>query len=326
MKISIVIPIYKVEPYIERCIRSVLAQTYRELEVILVDDSSPDDSMDIAQKVIKDSGAQDMAFVYLKHEHNRGLSAARNTGIDAATGEYVYFLDSDDALTPNCIELLVQPLIKKRYDFVIGNYGVIGSDKRFSPLTIEGEYNDVLEQYRKASWYMMAVNKVVNLQMMKENQLYFQEGIIHEDELWSFQLAYTAKNLFAVQEVTYLYYIRENSIITSESKDSKIKVCITIAYLMWDYLDNHGMSKDIKANNQVERFVDGAGSFFFMTSRSEGYKYYQYFRKNIHRKKGIFWYLSFSSLSSFRKYCHYLLPAPLAYGIKRAVRHLTWKA
>lgn len=325
MKISIVIPIYKVEPYIERCIRSVLAQTYRELEVILVDDSSPDDSMDIAQKVIKNSGAQDMAFVYLKHEHNRGLSAARNTGIDAATGEYVYFLDSDDALTPNCIELLVQPLIKKRYDFVIGNYGVIGSDKRFPPLTIEGEYNDVLEQYRKASWYMMAVNKVVNLQMMKENQLYFQEGIIHEDDLWSFQLACTAKSLFAIQEKTYLYFIRKESITSSESDKHRIEVCIRITYLMWDFLDNHGMEKDLIANDHVEKFIDSKASFFCLKPRSEGYCYYKSFRKNIHRNKSVFWKLTFASISGFMKYSHYLLPIPFAFGMKCMVRSIRWQ-
>jgi glycosyltransferase involved in cell wall biosynthesis len=93
MKVSIIIPVYKVEAYIVRCIESVLRQTYRNLEVILVDDCTPDRSVELAKEYIEQSPlSKDLQFVYLKHDHNRGLSAARNTGMDAATGEYIYFL------------------------------------------------------------------------------------------------------------------------------------------------------------------------------------------------------------------------------------------
>ena len=105
MLISIIIPIYKVEPYIVRCIDSVLNQTYRELEVILVDDCSPDKSMTMARDYIEQSSlSKDLQFIYLRHEKNKGLSAARNTGINSATGKYVFFLDSDDEITPDCLE------------------------------------------------------------------------------------------------------------------------------------------------------------------------------------------------------------------------------
>ena len=98
--ISIIIPIYNVEPYIIRCVDSVLRQTYRQLEIILVDDCSPDHSMEIARKHIEAStSSKGLKFKYIKHEKNRGLSAARNSGLDAATGEYIYFLDSDDEIT-----------------------------------------------------------------------------------------------------------------------------------------------------------------------------------------------------------------------------------
>ena len=109
MRVSIIIPVYNVEPYIERCIESVLCQTYRELEVILVDDSSPDCSMDLARKCIDNSNRNKLDIIHLRHDHNLGLSAARNTGIEAATGDYLFFLDSDDWITDNCISLLVQP-------------------------------------------------------------------------------------------------------------------------------------------------------------------------------------------------------------------------
>ena len=112
-KVSIIIPIYKVESYIERCITSVLRQTYRNLEVILVDDCTPDSSMEIAKAVINENQNCGMNFVFLKHDHNFGLSAARNTGINAATGDYLFFLDSDDELPNLPLRTFMQKLSKR---------------------------------------------------------------------------------------------------------------------------------------------------------------------------------------------------------------------
>jgi glycosyltransferase involved in cell wall biosynthesis len=116
LKISIIIPIYKVESYIERCNTSVLRQTYRNLEVILVDDYTPDSSMEIAKAVINENQNCGMNFVFLKHDHNFGLSAARNTGINAATGDYLFFLDSDDELPNLAIENLYAEVVNKYAD------------------------------------------------------------------------------------------------------------------------------------------------------------------------------------------------------------------
>ena len=95
-KVSIVIPVYNVEPYIEECLQSVMRQSYRgEIECILIDDCGTDNSMGIAVQLIEEyNGPIDIKVMH--HEHNQGLSAARNTGIDAACGDYIYFLDSDD--------------------------------------------------------------------------------------------------------------------------------------------------------------------------------------------------------------------------------------
>jgi len=233
MLVSIIIPIYKVELYIIRCIESVLHQTYRQLEVILVDDCSPDNSMSIAKSFIEQSPlGKDLQFVYLKHERNRGLSAARNTGMDAATGEYVYFLDSDDEITEDCIEALAKPLEEKKYDFVVGNYKNVGHYNFYQPLGFSGEIfgqEQIAQKYLDKEWYPMAVNKLCRLDYLKENGLYFQEGLIHEDELWSFQLACTATKIYGVNTITYYYIIRENSIITTDS-DNKLQVK-TLRYL-----------------------------------------------------------------------------------------------
>ena len=103
MKVSIIIPVYHVEKYIERCVLSVLKQTYRPLEVVFVDDCSNDRSIDIAKKTIEKNGAASIEFVFLEHDKNQGQSAARNSGIKASTGDYLYFLDSDDKLSDDAI-------------------------------------------------------------------------------------------------------------------------------------------------------------------------------------------------------------------------------
>ena len=116
MKVSIIIPVYNVSKYIERCLKSALDQTWKDLEIILVDDCTPDDSMDIARSVLETSSRSNMVTI-LKHEKNRGLSAARNTGIRQAKGDYLYFLDSDDYLPVNSIELLADAAIRHNVEY-----------------------------------------------------------------------------------------------------------------------------------------------------------------------------------------------------------------
>ena len=103
MKVSIIIPIYNVEPYIERCLQSVVSQTYPYFECILIDDCGNDRSMPFAEQFIQNYSGE-IHFRILRHENNCGLSSARNTGMKAANGDYIYFMDSDDAITPECIE------------------------------------------------------------------------------------------------------------------------------------------------------------------------------------------------------------------------------
>ena len=107
MKISIIVPVYNVEQYVNECFDSIAAQTYKgEIECIFVDDCGQDDSVAILEKLITDyHGA--IKFYIVHHEHNKGLSGARNTGIRHAQGDYLYFIDSDDSIKSDCIEKLV---------------------------------------------------------------------------------------------------------------------------------------------------------------------------------------------------------------------------
>lgn len=261
-KISIIIPVYNVEKYISNCIQSVMSQTYKGvLECILVDDCGTDDSITIANDILsKYCGS--IIFQVLHHRYNRGLSAARNTGMEAATGDYIFFLDSDDEISPNCIDCLAETLTEEQYDLVIGNICTIGDDSLHNYLRLklaDGEilhHNEIIQNYRN-NWNMMAQNKLYNLSFIRQQHIFFKEGLIHEDELWSFEIACVATTLRAVQTNTYFYYIRNNSITSNSQKDikKKMEAMKTIVSEMTHFLLSRSIFS-VSAYSIIQKFID----------------------------------------------------------------------
>ena len=139
MKVSIVIPVYRAEKYMERCVDSVLAQTYENIEVILVEDGSPDRCGEIC-----DAYAKKDARVKVIHKENEGVSKARNTGLKEVTGEFVQFVDSDDALKPNMTELLVKNMAEQSGDLVI--CGFYEENLNYSKVSKPGDEPGVYDQ------------------------------------------------------------------------------------------------------------------------------------------------------------------------------------
>lgn len=228
MKISIIIPVYNVEPYVGRCVESVMRQTYQDpMECLVVDDCGTDMSMDVVKRMVADYHGH-IHFKILHHNHNRGLSAARNTGMEAATGDYLFFLDSDDEITTDCIEKLTAPLAEEIYDIVVGNIKIVGGNEHHDFLKMRLSDGTILRRkeiektYRK-EWNMIAPNKLYRLDFIREQGLQFKEGLVHEDELWSLQVACLAQSLRAVNHSTYIYYVREGSITTST--DVEVRRC-----------------------------------------------------------------------------------------------------
>ena len=258
IKVSIVIPVYNVAPYIAECIQSVKNQTWKgRLECIFVDDCGKDDSMAVVEKELQGyEGTVD--FRILHHEKNRGLSAARNTGLDASTGDYVYFLDSDDEITPDCIELLAQPLEDNEFDLVVGDYRIVGSDMSKPPLLLpDGDClygKAVLHSYRRGEWYMLSVNKLYRVDFLRSNHLYFLEGIIHEDELWSFLIACLAKSLYVRGSETYLYKVREGSITVCRDHQRRCESIKVILKEMREFSFAHQLQGNKDVYNLIRNF------------------------------------------------------------------------
>ena len=259
LKISIIIPVYNVAPYIAECIQSVMNQKWQgDLECILVDDCGTDDSMTVVGTKLKDyKGKIDFKIVH--HQQNRGLSAARNSGIEAVTGDYVYFLDSDDEITPDCIERLVRPLNgEKTFDLIVGDYRITGSDMPKPPLLLQDGCSlygkDVLHSYRKGEWYMLSVNKLYRVGFLKSNHLLFHEGIIHEDELWSFQIACLAQSLYAVGSETYIYKVREGSITAHRNHQRRCDSIKVILKEMRRFSFTHRLQDNKDVYNLIQNF------------------------------------------------------------------------
>ena len=230
MKVSIIIPVFNVSDYVERCLSSVMTQTYTNLECIIVDDCSPDDSIEKCERMIVGYDGP-IAFKILHHERNRGLSAARNTGTDAATGEYIYYLDSDDWIFSYCIELLLKAAQNDtEIEVVIGNYKH-DSNTKFPQLNLPSSIyvKDLLNKYLQGDYYMMAWNKLYRTDFIRINKLSFVEGLIHEDITWSFCCACLMKKMAVVNEITYYYNIRKGSIQTINNSiihDKNYGLCI----------------------------------------------------------------------------------------------------
>lgn len=244
VKVTIVIPLYQVEEYIEASLLSVANQTYKgPIECIIIDDCGTDNSCRIVETFMSEYKGG-VEFRLLHHDHNRGLSAARNTGMDHASGEYIYFLDSDDEITPDCIEKLTKPLESYRYDFVIADFSIVGGYPITTYLKARGEYKSgIKEAYYRKEWNVTAWNKLCNLDFLKRVALTFKEGIIHEDVLWSFYLANYAQSMYALTEKTYIYKLRESSIMgqmkfrLTKSMDSYM--------LIYTEINNFLLSRDI---------------------------------------------------------------------------------
>ncbi len=243
MTISVVMPVYNVAPYVERCLLSVMQQTRPAEECLIIDDASTDNSIALCERLMANYDGP-TRFTILHHDHNRGLSAARNTGTDAATGAYIYYLDSDDEMTADCLERLSAPVEHDdSIEMVKGNLyrdtsamngwrhqlrRKLGTPQ---PRFMQGTPLELRSNEEIRDWFYrgkvpcpLAVwNKLLKLSFVKEHQLYNKEGRLYEDTLWTYYLIRCLSHVAFVHEVTYIYYRRPGSICTGTQNDERLR-------------------------------------------------------------------------------------------------------
>ncbi len=241
-KVSIIIPVYKTEKYIKRCIESVLIQETEEIDIecIIVDDCTPDKSIDIIQQHLNDYEGN-IHFVFLKHQYNQGLSCARNTGFEASSGDYIFFLDSDDCLEQNCFKHFCEVINKyPEADLIIGNHFDEERLSRHFPklqkLKILQENNAIIKEAYEDRLGFFAWNKLVKKSILKNNQILFTKGLIYEDILWSIKLYQHSKLVIALPYITYIYKFNGSSIMHSKSTLSN-QMITSLSYITNKLLD-----------------------------------------------------------------------------------------
>lgn len=213
IKISLIIPVYKVEEYLYDCLKSVLNQTFQDYEVILVDDGSPDRSPQLC-----DEWAEKDYRISVIHRKNGGLSAARNTGIKAAKGDYLYFLDSDDELTPDALEVMYRLAeAHPQVELVQGGFFERKEDAgKHTPYNLP-KYTEDAKLIKNTLLtfdgdLIKAQSRLVRRDFFVENKLWFKEGIIHEDNYWTFFLAKYVKTMCFCNRRTYYHRMNPDSI------------------------------------------------------------------------------------------------------------------
>ena len=230
-KVTVVIPIYNVEEYLPRCILSVVNQTYKNLEIILVDDGSLDRCPDICEE-----WKQKDSRIKVIHKANAGLGMARNTGIDNATGEYIFFFDSDDYVADNIVEKCVKNVCSNNSDAVLFGYfnvysnGKIENTNMTTPkLVFEG--SEILSELLPGMYTytfgfgISSCVKMYRLESFKENNIRFksEREIISEDAYFALEYYPTIKKVSVLNENLYYYCKRDTSLSREYKKDRQEK-------------------------------------------------------------------------------------------------------
>lgn len=213
--VSILVPIYKVEKYIERCARSLFEQTYPNLEFLFVDDASPDKSIEILQKVIAQYPKWKGRITIIYHNKNRGLAVARNALVDNCRGEFLFHVDSDDWLENNTVELLVKKQKETNADVVTGSYimhiSENGAEKTRKWLVPDKDRLETLKDMLKVGSYVAIWNRLIRSSLYRDNNIRWVEGIdAGEDKIITPRLIYYSRKVAACDSITY-HYNRNNT-------------------------------------------------------------------------------------------------------------------
>ncbi len=214
--VSIIVPVYNVERYLDACLESIRRQTYKNIEIIIVEDCSTDGSLEAAKAHLVDERVR-----LIQHQHNGGLSAARNTGIRAALGQYTMFVDSDDVIDRALVEVCFHCASRTgaevvTYDFIPFNDGDSVSDIIENKLGLSGRYTSLGHEYFRLPHF--AWLKFIETRLLHQNKLSFPEGLYYEDWPFHWSLGLVSKKIFQLEPSFYHYRQRETSITGSSGR------------------------------------------------------------------------------------------------------------
>lgn len=257
VKVSVIIPIYNVEDYLRECIDSAVNQTLREIEIICVNDGTKDNSMSI----VKEYASEDSRIIIV-NKTNGGLSSARNTGLDIACGEYVYFLDSDDYLKPQALEKLYRTAKEKDLDNIF-----FSAETFFESEEVKEKNRSYITYYDRSREYPRVYTGQELFTLMEEENdfkpsaclqmprkrlldqygIRFYEGILHEDNLFSLQNMTVSERVMCISDKLYMRRMREESIMTGAKELKKSVGYFITLKEYFSFIESMDISQDFAA-------------------------------------------------------------------------------
>lgn len=284
VKISFIIPVYNVKEYLKRCVDSVVKQTCSDIDILLIDDGSTDGSSEEC-----DWFARKDARIRVIHQKNAGLSAARNTGLQNAHGEYILFLDSDDYISPDCCERFMEVISKEDYDIVAADaYIVKGTQIR--PQTVDRSHIAVptdgrtfLANCLKSGYTSMcAPFALYRRAFIVENELWFTPGLLHEDQLWTPQVYLKAQKVTYIRHLFYYHWIREDSIGNSSWSTRRYHDIQAICKMLYPIFSEQGECSPVFLDYLCMLYMDAVNRSMDVAADKE------FMKKTAMKKKNIF--------------------------------------
>ena len=278
--VSILVPVFKVEKYIERCARSLFEQTYPNLEFIFVDDASPDKSIEILQQVIQCYPKWQNSITIIHHHKNRGLAAARNTLIDHCRGEFLFHVDSDDWIEPNAIEVLMKRQFETGADIVSGmfyrhtiNKGQEESIK-VDPSSQGKDKAETLQAMLKLGSIVATWNRLIRSSLYRDNNIRYAEGIdAGEDLMITPRLVYYSRKVASCDSITYHYNQSNPYSYVSVFKHSwdMQQQLINASLMNVDFFSNKEEYLREAMNRQFVERLKNISELTFMNRNRQGY-------------------------------------------------------
>lgn len=254
-KVTVIVTVYNVETYLAECLKSIINQTYGELEILCINDCSTDGSL----AVLKEYEQKDSRIVIIENEKNSGVAYTRNVGLMKATGEYVLYVDSDDTIASDLVESCMQvvsgcDMVCFDYTQVTMGAGVIA--RQYAYKMKDGLYTGesfFIESVCTDSTIFSPWSKLINRNFITTNHIRFYDGILYEDMLFSFQCYIKASRIYSLNRKLYVYRIRQTSIMTSDVGGKSIEsYMISICELMKLYLQG---SFTQEMNQAIEGYI-----------------------------------------------------------------------
>lgn len=285
---------YNVELYIERCLWSCLKQdiSYEDYEIIVVNDGSPDGSLQIAERI-----ANDYNNITIISQPNGGLSAARNTGLSVAKGDYVWFVDSDDWIKENCLKNLVEHLYAENLEALaicsaIHKKGVDTRRRYFGSLSVIKGVDAMLQK----EYNCCAPYTIYKRTFLFDNNLYFYKGIFHEDVEFSYRAYYFLKRVGFSNEIVYYVFRDNNYSITSSFNPKKSHDRIIVANSLRRFMENVEKRYDVIYHNAIGQVLNSA--LYDLMSAEKKVK--SIFNENMYNNKHLFVHLKKSTKLKYR--------------------------